>query len=82
MKNVLSVSVLAAACAGCAKAPHAKPITSINVNLLGTIKWSQITNQSEADQTIREWVPGGSTGDDTIWMIVEQKFVLDSAVSA
>ena len=63
-------------------ASTANSITSIKIYLPERYKWNQITNKSDGNQYIREWVPEGSTGSDTKWIIVEQKFVLDSPISA
>lgn len=82
MKSVMSVVVLAAVLAGCAITPTANPITAIKVALPETSKWTQITNKSDAGQYIREWVPEGSTAENTKWIIVDQKFLLGSSVSA
>lgn len=82
MKSVMSVVVLAAILAGCATTPPANPITMIKVVLPETNKWTQITNKSDAGQYFREWVPEGSTGENTKWILVEQKFLLGSSVSA
>lgn len=82
MKNVFPAAFLAVALAACATSSSGTPITSVRINLPDTNKWSRITDKSDGNQYIREWVPEGSTGDDTKWIIVEQKFVLRSAVSA
>ncbi|WP_147289919.1 hypothetical protein [Crenobacter cavernae] len=82
MKKVLSVVLFTAALTGCATSPPASPITSLKINLPDTNKWSQITSKSTTNQYIREWVPEGLNGDDTKWIIVEQKFALGSSVSA
>lgn len=82
MKNVVPAVFLTAILVGCATSPPANPITSVKVVLPETNKWIQITNKAEAGQYIREWVPEGSTGENTKWIVVEQKFVLGSAVSA
>jgi hypothetical protein len=82
MKNVMPAVLLIAVLGGCVTTPPVNPITSVKVVLPETTKWSQITNKSEAGQYIREWVPEGSTGENTNWIVVEQKFVLDSSVSA
>lgn len=58
------------------------PITSVKVFLPEQYNWEQITNNFGDNQYIREWVPPGSTGSDTKWIIVEQKFVVESPVSA
>jgi len=82
MNRVIPVVFLAAVLAGCATTPPANPITSIKVVLPEANKWTQITNKSEAGQYIREWVPEASTGENTKWIVIEQKFVLGSSVSA
>ncbi len=80
--NKLLIIMALAVFTGCATAPPADPITTIKVNLPDTTKWVQITNKSEANQYIREWVPEGSSGVDTKWLIVEQKITTSSSVNA
>jgi len=82
MKNFLPAVLFSVVFTGCAMASATNPITSVRITLPDTNKWSQITNKSEDSQYIREWVPEGSTGENTKWIIVEQKFVLRSEVSA
>ncbi len=82
MKNIILITIISILITGCAIAPPAKPITSVNITLPNTNKWTQITNQSDGNQYLREWVPMGSTGLNAKWLIVEQKFILGSNVSA
>lgn len=82
MKNFMSAVLFSVTFAGCATASAANPITSVSITLPDTHKWSQITDKSEGGQYIREWVPEGSTGETAKWLIVEQKFVLRSGISA
>ena len=55
---------------------------SVKIQLPELYKWDLITDQSDGNQYHREWVPEGSTGLETNWIIVEQKFVFDTPVLA
>ncbi len=82
MLSRISLMFLAAGLAACAITPPAPPITSIKLMFPKSVKWTQITDKTQGDQFIREWVPEGSTGDDTKWILVEQKFDIGHPVSA
>lgn len=82
MKNIVPIVFLTTILVGCATSPPEHPITSVKAVLPETNKWTQITNKADAGQYIREWVPEGSTGENTKWIVVEQKFALESSVSA
>jgi len=82
MKNIILITIASILISGCATTPPAKPITSIKITLPNTSEWTQITNQSDGNKYLREWVPMGSTGFNAQWLIVEQKLNIKSGVSA
>lgn len=82
MKRTLPITIVTILLIGCSTIPPANPITSISVKLPDTNKWFEITNSSKGNQYIHEYVPAGSTADHTKWIIVEQKLILDTPMSA
>jgi len=57
-------------------------LKSISLTLPVEREWVKITNQSDDDQYLREWIPGTETIEAATWLIVEQKFLLKKKVSA
>ena len=60
----------------------ADPLKNVTVTLPEDKSWVEITNQSDGDQYLREWIPDTETIVSTPWLIVEQKFLLTKKVSA
>ena len=56
-------------------------ISEVEVTLPDHLNWVLLTETHQGGQYLREWVPEGSNGESTIWLIVEQKFQLDRKVS-
>ena len=57
-------------------------ITGIEITLPLQTEWVLVTDQSDSEQYIKEWVPKGQTAQNSNWLIVEQKLKLGSMTSA
>ncbi len=57
-------------------------INTVEVEFPADINWVQVTEQSDADTYLREWIPSGAPVEDSDWLIVEQKFSLEKRTSA
>jgi hypothetical protein len=57
-------------------------LMSVTVTLPEDREWVELTNQSDGDQYLREWIPSTETIESTTWLIVEQKFLLKKKISA
>ena len=55
---------------------------SIEISLPESAEWKKVTDKKTARGYTREWVPKGSTGENAEWIVVEQKFVQKSPISA
>jgi len=78
LSTILAATLLTA----CASTPPSAPIVSLKIDLPFSVDWTQITNQSDGRQSIREWVPAGSSGAQTDWIIVEQKLAVPESATA
>ena len=52
----------------------AAAIDRVVVDLPPDIDWVQVMNQETSDGYQREWIPSGTSVENTDWLIVEQKF--------
>lgn len=57
-------------------------IPGVLVNLPDGIKWAKVTDQTNGDVHLKEWVPHGKSADSSDWIIVQQKFRLERKTSA
>ena len=57
-------------------------ISKVIVDLPNDVDWVKVTDNSNDDMYLREWIPSGTTVEDTEWLIVEQKFLLKKKTSA
>ena len=57
-------------------------ISKVIVDLPNDVDWVKITDNSDDDMYLREWIPSGTTVEDAEWLIVEQKFLLKKKTSA
>ena len=67
-----------------AQAPLAKAeISRVSVALPTDVDWVKVSDDSDGDTYLREWIPSGSTVADTdLWMIVEQRLPLKKKTSS
>lgn len=57
-------------------------ISKVIVDLPNDVDWVKVSDHSDGDSYLREWIPSGASIEDTSWLIVEQKFPLKKKTSA
>ncbi|MCY3749898.1 MAG: hypothetical protein OXG54_00710 [Gammaproteobacteria bacterium] len=57
-------------------------ISKVIVDLPNDVDWVKVSDHSNGDSYLREWIPSGTSIEDTNWLIVEQKFPLKKKTSA
>ena len=57
-------------------------IRSVAVALPADVDWVSVSDRSDGDTYLREWIPSGSTIEDADWLIVEQRLSLTRKRSA
>ena len=57
-------------------------VRSVAVALPADIDWVSVSDRSDGDTYLREWIPSGSTIEDADWLIVEQRLSLTRKRSA
>jgi len=60
----------------------ASPVTSVNFVFPPEHEWKKVTDQMNAGQYLREWIPVEETIETATWLIVEQKILLEKRTSA
>jgi len=56
-------------------------ISKVIVDLPNDVDWVSVSDHSEGDMYLREWIPSGTSIEDTNWLIVEQKISLKKKTS-
>ena len=57
-------------------------ISKVIVDLPNDVDWVKVSDHSDDDTYLREWIPSGTSIEDTSWLIVEQKLSLKKKTSA
>lgn len=80
MKILLPVIFLFVGCASIQK--EVNPINDINLKLPTSIKWKLVTDKSDQNASLKEWIPNETNLQSTEWIIVKQSFRNRSSASS
>lgn len=78
---MMRLRILLAVSLACAPQVYGE-ISQVIVDLPDDVDWVKATEHSDDGAHLREWIPAGTTFEDTDWLIVEQKLLLERRTSA